>query len=170
MILMWIMLQGFVVLANTSLPRDSQHSGLSMSIILWLIAIIFIVLGLKRLASALRSKFPLPPGPPADPFIGHLRYIPSDNPEDKFSEWSKQYGMDCEFKFATVGNWACLAGDVMLLHVFDRKMIILNSVEAAVDLMEKRSSNYSDRPDFPIFQLYALYDSFTLAFTLIWYL
>jgi len=104
MIFMWIMLQGFVVLTNTSLPRDSQHSGLSMSIILWFIAIICIVVGLKRLASASRSKFPLPPGPPADPFIGHLRHIPSDNPEDIFSKWSKQYGMDCEFKFATVGN------------------------------------------------------------------
>jgi len=44
----------------------------------------------------------------------------------------------------------------MLLRVFHRKMIILNNVEAAVDLMEKRSSNYSDRPDFPIFQMCAL--------------
>ena len=43
----------------------------------------------------------------------------------------------------------------MLLHIFNRKMIILNTVEAAVDLMEKRSSNYSDRPGFPIFKLYA---------------
>ena len=38
------------------------------------------------------------------------------------------------------------------MPLLDRKMIVLNSVEAAVDLMEKRSSNYSDRPDFPIFQ------------------
>jgi len=141
-----------------------------MSTILWLIAIICIFLGLKRLASASRSRHSLPPGPPADPFIGHLRYIPSENPEDKFSEWSKQYGMYWGFKTATASNWACLAGDVMLLHVFNRKMIILNSVEAAVDLMEKRSSNYSDRPNFPIFQLYAFSDNSTLGLTLIWYL
>jgi len=43
----------------------------------------------------------------------------------------------------------------MLLRVLNRKMIILNSVEAATDLMEKRSWNYSDRPGFPIFKLYA---------------
>lgn len=48
-----------------------------------------------------------------------------------------------------------LPGDVMLLRVLNRKMIILNSVEAATDLMEKRSWNYSDRPGFPIFKLYA---------------
>jgi len=46
-------------------------------------------------------------------------------------------------------------GDVMLLHVFNRKMIILNIIEAATDLMEKQSSIYSDRPGFPIFKLYA---------------
>jgi len=43
----------------------------------------------------------------------------------------------------------------MLLRVFHRKMIILNNAEAAVDLMAKRSSNYNDRPDFPIFQMCA---------------
>ena len=46
----------------------------------------------------------------------------------------------------------------MLLRVFHRKMIILNNVEAAVDLMEKRSSNYSDRPHFPIFQMCASWE------------
>ncbi|KAJ3574043.1 hypothetical protein NP233_g2018 [Leucocoprinus birnbaumii] len=32
-------------------------------------------------------------------------------------------------------------------------MIILNTAEAAIDLMEKRSWNYNDRPSFPIFRL-----------------
>jgi len=41
----------------------------------------------------------------------------------------------------------------MLLCVFHRKMIILNNAEAAVDLMEKRSLNYSDRPHLPLFQI-----------------
>ncbi|KAG5652974.1 hypothetical protein H0H81_002872 [Sphagnurus paluster] len=34
-----------------------------------------------------------------------------------------------------------------------RSMVILNSVEAATDLMEKRSSNYSDRPPIRVFSL-----------------
>ena len=55
----------------------------------------------------------------------------------------------------------------MLLHVLDCKMIILNYVEAAVDLMEKQTLNYSDCPDFPIFQLYALSNNSILAFMLI---
>ncbi len=36
---------------------------------------------------------PLPPGPPADPFIGHLRIMPSKQEELVFHEWAKTYGM-----------------------------------------------------------------------------
>lgn len=33
------------------------------------------------------------PGPPTDPFIGHLRVFPYVFPEVKLWEWAKQYGM-----------------------------------------------------------------------------
>jgi len=62
-----------------------------MNAISWSIAITCIFLWLRQ--RRYKSRFPLPPGPPADPIIGHLRYIPSENPEDKFAEWSKKYGM-----------------------------------------------------------------------------
>jgi hypothetical protein len=38
-------------------------------------------------------RLPLPPGPPGDPLIGHLRLVPSDNQENIFYEWGKKYGM-----------------------------------------------------------------------------
>ncbi|KAJ3574049.1 hypothetical protein NP233_g2020 [Leucocoprinus birnbaumii] len=82
-----------------------------------------------------RSNLPLPPGPPADPILGHLRFIPPEAPEDQFAKWSKIYG------------------DVMHLRVLGRDMIILNTAEAAIDLMDKRSWNYSDRPRFPILDI-----------------
>jgi len=43
---------------------------------------------------------------PPDYDVGSIsqQYIPSDIPEDKFSKWSNQYDMDCEFKFVKVGN------------------------------------------------------------------
>ena len=40
-----------------------------------------------------RPKSPLPPGPPADPLIGHLRVMPTKNQEDVFHEWGKLYGL-----------------------------------------------------------------------------
>lgn len=36
---------------------------------------------------------PLPPGPPAEPLIGHLRIMPSDQEELVFHEWAKTYGV-----------------------------------------------------------------------------
>jgi hypothetical protein len=37
---------------------------------------------------------------------------------------------------------------VIYFGAFGRSIVVLNSVEAAVDLLEKRSSIYSDRPRF----------------------
>ena len=34
----------------------------------------------------------LPPGPPADPILGHLRIYPEEDQSRVFYEWSKQYG------------------------------------------------------------------------------
>jgi len=66
-----------------------------MGAISWFIAVIWIALWLRQ--RVYKSRFPLPSGPPADPMIGHMRYIPPGNPEDKFAEWSRQYGMSLEF-------------------------------------------------------------------------
>lgn len=40
-----------------------------------------------------RRGYPFPPGPPADPILGHLRVIPLTNMPEKYHEWSKIYGM-----------------------------------------------------------------------------
>lgn len=45
-----------------------------------------------KLRSRKRTPYPLPPGPPGEPFIGHFRLIPARNPEHKYIEWGKQYG------------------------------------------------------------------------------
>jgi hypothetical protein len=37
-------------------------------------------------------------------------------------------------------------GDIIYVNVLGQEMIVLNSSKAAVDLFDKRSANYSDRP------------------------
>ncbi|KAI9449001.1 cytochrome P450 [Lactarius psammicola] len=81
-----------------------------------------------RWISARRLK--LPPGPRPDPFIGNLRQISFDTQELRFTEWG------------------ALFGDVVYFQIFGRSMIVLNTLGAAQDLMEKRSLNYSCRPRF----------------------
>lgn len=88
-----------------------------------------------------KKRLPLPPGPPTDPFIGHLRLIPSAGQDVFFYNLGKSYG------------------DVLHLRVLGRSIVVLNSVHAAVELLDKRSANYSDRPKFPIYETMGLHDS-----------
>ncbi|KAK7457634.1 cytochrome P450 1A2 [Colletotrichum acutatum] len=78
---------------------------------------------------------PLPPGPPGEPILGHLRIIPTDNPEHAYAAWSKEY-----------------RSDVLSFNVLGQPIIVLNSVRAAVDLLDKRGANYGDRPRFVLFE------------------
>ncbi|KAI0768442.1 cytochrome P450 [Irpex lacteus] len=89
-----------------------------------------------RLVTRKRSNLPLPPGPPADPLLGHLRIIPDpETRAETFHEWSKQYG------------------DVLSLKLPGKTLIILNSEKAALDLLERRGAIYSDRPRFPFYDV-----------------
>ncbi|KAL4257795.1 cytochrome P450 family protein [Pleurotus pulmonarius] len=85
--------------------------------------------GVTSLCWTLRKGRPVfPPGPPRAPIVGNLFDIPVDTPWVKFAEWGKVYG------------------DVMYLRVFGRNLLVISSLEAAIDLFEKRSAIYSDRP------------------------
>ncbi|KAF2167788.1 hypothetical protein M409DRAFT_65886 [Zasmidium cellare ATCC 36951] len=84
----------------------------------------------------LRSEFPLPPGPPGEPILGHLRVVPTDNPEYAYAKWSEEYD-----------------SDVIYVNILGQPVVVLNSVQAAVDLLDKRGSNYCDRPRFVLFEV-----------------
>jgi len=38
-----------------------------------------------------RSALPLPPGPPGEFLLGHLRVVPSHKPELAYEKWGKEY-------------------------------------------------------------------------------
>ncbi|KAH9852970.1 cytochrome P450 [Lenzites betulinus] len=76
-----------------------------------------------------RSRLPLPPGPPGLPLIGNTFDFPALQPWVAHRDFSLQYG------------------DVVALHALGQTLIVLNSVTAATDLLDKRSAIYSDRPD-----------------------
>jgi hypothetical protein len=46
-----------------------------------------------------------------------------------------------------------LSGEVIYLEVLGQTMIILDSYRAAMDLLDKRGSIYSDRPKFIVYEL-----------------
>ncbi|KAJ7263401.1 cytochrome P450 [Mycena rebaudengoi] len=95
---------------------------------------------------ARRQRYNLPPGPPRDPILGNLRIMPTEQAPFVFNEWSKKYG------------------DVMYLEVFGKPMVVLDTHEAAVDLLEKKGSIYSDRPEFPVYDILGWTEYYVLTF------
>ncbi|KAF9807410.1 hypothetical protein IEO21_08237 [Rhodonia placenta] len=71
----------------------------------------------------------LPPGPQGIPFLGSLQLIPRPHQFKTFTEWGSIYG------------------DVVYARLCRKHFVILNSLRAAQDLMEKRGAIYSDRPE-----------------------
>ncbi|SJL17632.1 uncharacterized protein ARMOST_21188 [Armillaria ostoyae] len=80
-----------------------------------------------RSADLLKSK--LPPGPRPFLFFGNLFDIPSKSPWETYATWRQQYG-----------------ADLLHLTIFQHHIIVINSYSVAVDLLDKRSAIYSDKP------------------------
>ncbi|EPT01064.1 hypothetical protein FOMPIDRAFT_112035 [Fomitopsis schrenkii] len=64
------------------------------------------------------------------PFIGNVHQLPAVDQHKTFAQWGAKYG------------------DVVFAKFFQQPVIILNSAQAAIDLMEKRGAKYSGRPRF----------------------
>ncbi|KAF9033183.1 cytochrome P450 [Panaeolus papilionaceus] len=78
---------------------------------------------------------PLPPGPRAWPLIGNLLDMPTSQEWLTFAKWGKKYGPICS------------------ISVLGQQIVILNSAKQAMDILEKKSSIYSNRPAMPMGEL-----------------
>ncbi|KAJ7146876.1 cytochrome P450 [Mycena epipterygia] len=76
-----------------------------------------------------RSKLPLPPGPKKMPIVGNIFDLTPGFEWETFKGWSQKYN-----------------SDIIHLDVAGTSVIVLSSLEATEDLLEKRSLIYSDRP------------------------
>lgn len=100
------------------------------------------------------QKLPYPPGPPPKDWLsGHARYFFSPKLWLLYTGWGNKYGKPC---FRLFNNWVLtgLLGRIVHLKAFGKHTIVLNSMEDAIELLEKRSNNYSDRPYIPMINLY----------------
>ncbi|KAG1879784.1 cytochrome P450 [Suillus subluteus] len=79
-----------------------------------------------------KNPAPYPPGPRGWPLIGNVLDMPRVKPWLTFTEWGKKYG------------------DITHIEVLGRHIIVLNSVETAMEMMDRKSVLYSDRPVLPM--------------------
>jgi len=72
-----------------------------------------------------------PPGPTGIPLLGNLFDVPTLHPWITYAKWSKIYD-----------------SGILQANVLGTNLIIINKQDIAIELLEKRSSIYSDRPWF----------------------
>ena len=107
------------------------------------------LIALKKRTSSVK----LPPGPPSGFLIGHARRLPTKNAWETYSEWKRVYGRCYYAVYAIRLLKTVTVGDVVYSYAFGRSILILNTVAAARDLMEKKGANFSDRPLIPFINM-----------------
>ncbi|KIY44622.1 cytochrome P450 [Fistulina hepatica ATCC 64428] len=105
---------------------------ISLALVLLVVSVLVKYVSTGRKSSL---SLPLPPGPPGLPLIGNIHKNPKHNAWEMHSKWSDLYG------------------DVICLHGLGQHLVILNSLEAAKDLLDKKSAIYSNRPTMTMFDL-----------------
>ncbi|KAH9475493.1 Cytochrome P450 monooxygenase COX2 [Psilocybe cubensis] len=83
-----------------------------------------------------RKRAPYPPGPKPLPLIGNMLDFPSSSLAQEYVEWGKKY-----------------KSDILHAEALGNHVVILNSREDAIALLEQHAKLYSDRPQMPIFPL-----------------
>ncbi|KZT03186.1 cytochrome P450 [Laetiporus sulphureus 93-53] len=104
----------------------------TLSANLVLICVVLLCLALLRFWARAKDRH-LPPGPNRLPIIGNALQVPFEHQELTFAEWGNRFG------------------DVVYARLFQKHVIVLNSVHAARELLEKRGAIYSDRPRFVMY-------------------
>lgn len=90
---------------------------------------------------------PFPPGPPKGLLTGHTLNIPFKKPWLTYSDWAKEYG---SYELALIG--LILTQNKPQVHCWGLRIagegdvVIISSLQAARDLLEKHGQIYSDRP------------------------
>ncbi|EIN09540.1 cytochrome P450 [Punctularia strigosozonata HHB-11173 SS5] len=90
-----------------------------------LLVSILLFLALRRS----KQRPPLPPGPKGLPLIGNLLDMPTHYPWKTYVEWGRRY-----------------CSDVVHIQLLGFHLVVINTARSAAELLDKKSTIYSDRP------------------------
>ncbi|EIM85912.1 cytochrome P450 [Stereum hirsutum FP-91666 SS1] len=118
-----------------------------MNILTWSFLLLCLVLILFKALGYLRPSSDgneLPPGPRPLPIIGNVFDLPTKQVWSEFAKWTDTYG------------------PIISVSALGQRIVIINSLSIARDLLEKRSNIFSDRPYIPMLDLMG-FDVFNLT-------
>ena len=122
-----------------------------MSFTQFFVASLLSVIVYRLLQIRERPRLPFPPGPAGMRLglwlIGNLGDLPTQYPWLKYEKMGQDLGKYLQGGPLSVAEThrRCLGSDILHLEFFGTHLVVLNSEKAATDLLEKRSSIYSDR-------------------------
>lgn len=119
----------------------------SLALGIFLVSICYLFLGRVLFRWRKSHSLPLPPGPFRWPILGNALQIPQTHTWLTYTKWAKLYGLSSiPSRRQRTSYLHHHPGDIIYLEVVGQPLVILNSANAAKDLLDKRSSIYSDRP------------------------
>jgi hypothetical protein len=125
----WLQGSGFVVLSNTA-----TFAGI--------VGIIFLFIIWSRMRTHLGN---LPPGPKPVYALGNIYDLTSKELWLHARDWAREYGVWQRDDISLL-VFDLVLGNVCYLHILGQGLVFLNTPEAAADLMDKRGTIYSDKP------------------------
>lgn len=109
-----------------------------------LVVVLFLLYFIYITARKTRRK--LPPGPPGWPVVGNAFDIPRREPWSRYARLSQHYGTLLPTSCMWIFNISRREGsDIVSFKILGSPLILLNSAEVAMALLEKRSNIHSDR-------------------------
>ena len=113
---------------------------------------VFIALLLWKYVTSRKQHRPYPPGPKPKPIIGNALDLPTTNLANVYAAWGKKYNSKLNELFCPFANIRAI-GSIIYASAFGRHVLVLNKLQDAEELLEKRAAIYSDRPEFPMQKL-----------------
>ena len=99
-----------------------------------------------------KQQRPYPPGPKPKPIIGNFFDLPTKDLANVYLEWGRKYNSELNDSFCPFADtW--VIGSIVHASALGSHVVVVNKLEDAAELLDRRAPKYSDRPEYPILKL-----------------